>query len=72
MVAVMDILVKKISQSKINEIDFDNLPFGKYFTDHMLEVDYENGEWKTPVIRPYQPLLLEPSPCGVALRPGDF
>ncbi|HMJ48335.1 MAG TPA: branched-chain amino acid aminotransferase, partial [Ferruginibacter sp.] len=35
--------------------------FGKYFTDHMLEVDFEGGEWKTVEIKPYQPLLLSPS-----------
>ena len=45
MIAAMDMRVTKVSKSKINEINFDNLPFGKYFTDHMLEVDYENGEW---------------------------
>ena len=27
----------------------------------MLEVDYENGEWKNADIKPYQPLLLAPS-----------
>ena len=27
----------------------------------MLEVDYEDGEWKTVEIKPYQPLLLSPS-----------
>jgi branched-chain amino acid aminotransferase len=27
----------------------------------MLEADYENGEWKNIEIKPYQPLLLEPS-----------
>ncbi len=37
------------------------MPFGKYFTDHMLEADYENGEWKNIEIKPYQPLLLSPS-----------
>ena len=27
----------------------------------MLEADYEDGEWKTVEIKPYQPLLLSPS-----------
>ena len=39
----------------------ENIPFGKYFTDHMLEADFENGEWTSVEIKPYQPLLLEPS-----------
>jgi len=61
MIASLDIQVTKTTKSKINEIDFNNLPFGKYFTDHMLEVDYENGEWKKPVIKPFQNLSLSPA-----------
>ncbi len=61
MIAAMDILVRKAESSKLQDISLDNLPFGKYFTDHMLEADYENGEWKNIEIKPYQPLLLSPS-----------
>ncbi len=61
MTEALDILITKVERSKLNEMDFDNLPFGKYFTDHMLEADYENGEWKNVEIKPYQPLLLDPS-----------
>ncbi len=61
MTEALDILITKAERSKLNEMNFDNLPFGKYFTDHMLEADYENGEWKNVEIKPYQPLLLEPS-----------
>ena len=59
--AVADIIVTKAEQSKLKDINLENLPFGKFFTDHMLEVDYEDGEWKNAVIKPYQPLLLAPS-----------
>jgi branched-chain amino acid aminotransferase len=61
MIDTMGIHITKASRSKLSETNFDNLPFGKYFTDHMLEADYENGEWKSVEIKPYQPLLLEPS-----------
>ena len=61
MVAAADINVSKVETSKLNEMSLENLPFGRYFTDHMLEADYENGEWKNVEIKPYQPLLLEPS-----------
>ncbi|HTI09517.1 MAG TPA: branched-chain amino acid aminotransferase [Puia sp.] len=61
----MDIQVTKTGKSKIGEIDFNNLPFGKYFTDHMLEVDYINGEWKNVSIRPYQPLSLSPALAAI-------
>ena len=61
MLATMDIAVTKVERSKLNDINLENVPFGKYFTDHMLEADYENGEWKNIEIKPYQPLLLSPS-----------
>src|SRR5574338_1066257 len=61
MIAAMDILVTKAEQSKLQDLDLNNLPFGRYFSDHMLEADYENGEWKNVEIKPYQPLLLSPS-----------
>src|SRR4029079_1430996 len=61
MIATSDWVLTKVERSKLAEIDLDNLAFGKFFTDHMLEVDFEGGEWKTVEIKPYQPLLLEPS-----------
>ena len=61
MVAVTELKITRAERSKLNDINFENLPFGKYFTDHMLEADYENGEWKNVEIKPYQPLLLSPS-----------
>ena len=61
MIEAMDIRITKTTKSRLNEIDFNSLPFGKYFTDHMLEADYRDGEWKMPEIRPYQPLSFEPS-----------
>jgi len=61
MTGAMDISVTKVERSKLQDINLNDLPFGKYFTDHMLEADYENGEWKNVEIKPYQPLLMEPS-----------
>ena len=61
MIAAADINITPIKRSKLNDINLENIPFGKYFTDHMLEVDFEDGEWKNAEIKPYQPLLLTPS-----------
>src|SRR6187455_3011588 len=61
MTGVSDITITKIERSKLHDINLENIPFGKYFTDHMLEADFENGEWKNVEIKPYQPLLLSPS-----------
>jgi branched-chain amino acid aminotransferase len=61
MIDAMEIRVTKTSKSKLPEMDFSNLPFGKHFTDHMLVAEFEKGEWKNVEIKPYQPLTLEPS-----------
>lgn len=61
MLATMDITINKVKKSKLKDADLENLPFGKIFTDHMLEADYENGEWKNVQIKPYEPLSLSPS-----------
>jgi branched-chain amino acid aminotransferase len=51
----------KAGRSKLQDINLDNIPFGHFFTDHMLEADFEGGEWKNIEIKPYQPFLLSPS-----------
>ena len=55
------IIVEKCEKSKIDQVDFDNLPFGSVFADHMLVCDFKNGTWETPKIIPYQPITLDPS-----------
>lgn len=69
MIDTMDIQITKIKHSKIHKTDFNNLPFGKYFSDHMLEANYVDGNWESVSIKPYQPLLIEPS--LVALHYGQ-
>jgi branched-chain amino acid aminotransferase len=47
--------------SKINQVDWDNLPFGKVFSDNMLVMDYRNGEWQTPEIMPFGNINMHPA-----------
>jgi len=61
MIAAPGVHITRVERSKLMDINLENLAFGKYFTDHMLEVDYENGKWCIPEIKPYQPMLMEPS-----------
>ena len=37
------------------------LGFGKYFSDHMLIINYENGKFLEPEIMPYQNIELDPA-----------
>ena len=48
-------------QSKIETVDFENLPFGSVFTDHMFVCDFREGKWQKPLIKPYEPFLIDPS-----------
>ncbi len=56
-----EIPVKRVHRSTITEVDFSNLEFGKYTSDHMLLCDYTNGEWQQPMILPFANLSLSPS-----------
>ncbi len=57
--------ITKTKNSKLASLDMDRLPFGRYFTDHMLEVDYENGAWGEVSIKPYQPISFDPSLAAI-------
>jgi branched-chain amino acid aminotransferase len=56
-----DIHTRKTTHSKISEVDFTSLEFGKHISDHMLVCDYANGEWATPHIVPFGNLVTNPS-----------
>lgn len=53
--------ITRASSSKLKDVDFENLTFGKYYTDHMMVCDYENGAWGKPKIVPYGPMEMAPS-----------
>ena len=55
------IMIEKTGNSKLDQVDFDHLPFGQVYTDHMFVCDYENGKWQQPKIIPYQTINLDPS-----------
>lgn len=57
--------IERVAESRLGQVIFDNLVFGKHFSDHMLEADYKDGAWGNVRIRPYQPLTLDPSISGL-------
>ncbi|TXD47969.1 branched-chain amino acid aminotransferase [Polaribacter sp. IC073] len=56
-----NIEIKHIEKSKIDTVDFNNLPFGTVFSDHMLTCTYKDGKWQDPIIEPFAPISLDPS-----------
>ena len=61
-----------LTQTKKVKPDFTKLGFGKYFTDHMLIMDYKDGAWCEPEIVPYQSFNLDPSTCVLHYGQGIF
>ncbi|QOI96189.1 MAG: branched-chain amino acid aminotransferase [Flammeovirgaceae bacterium] len=53
--------VERIGKSRISEIDFKNLEFGKYISDHMVVAEYRNKTWHAPVIKPYGEMAMTPA-----------
>ena len=42
----LSVKVTRTTHSRLTEVDWNNLPFGKIFSDHMLVMDYKDGEWQ--------------------------
>jgi len=66
---LQNIKITKTVKSKINSLDFENIPLGTSFTDHMFICDYENGEWTNPRIEPLE--LIPTHPAAMALHYGQ-
>ena len=49
------------NKSKIESVDFENLEFGKIFTDHLFVCKYSNNSWGEGKIMPYDDFLVSPS-----------
>jgi branched-chain amino acid aminotransferase len=57
----IDIPVGLTPNSRLSQIDFNNLEFGKHTADHMLLAEYENGAWSKPRIVPFGEISLSPT-----------
>lgn len=69
MIDTLDIQVSKIEESRISEVDFDNIVFGREYSDHMFIADFKDGQWGDYRIVPYQHLKLKPA--NVTLHYGQ-
>lgn len=68
MIDTFNIAVHKVAASRLHEVDFNNIAFGKVYSDHMFVCDFFDGDWRDFRIVPYGPLHL--SPASVALHYG--
>ena len=67
--AIKPIKVQKSTSLRIKELDYNNITFGKLFSDHMFYADFKNGQWDDAQILPYGPIPM--SPATSALHYGQ-
>jgi len=60
-----EVKVEKITKSKLDTIDFNNVQFGRVFSDHMLMADYYDGQWNDIKIMPYQKIPMAPATAAL-------
>ncbi len=61
----MEIQIHPISKSRIDEVDYNQLTFGRSFADHMLIAEYADGAWQSMTIQPYGPLSYQPAMMSI-------
>ena len=69
MVDSLKITLQKTKRSRLAETDFEHLPFGKVYTDHMFMADFSGGKWRNSRIIPYG--KIEVSPATPAIHYGQ-
>ena len=57
--------IQLTKNSRLPQVNWDNLPFGKLFSDHMFTMDFENGNWSKPKIIPYGNISLSPANSAI-------
>ena len=67
-----NISIKRVEKSKVEDLDFNNIPLGRTFTDHMFICDYENGQWNNPRVEPLAFYSNSSSCYGFALWSSYF
>ena len=61
MVETQKIEIQKIAKSRLSQVDFRDIPFGKVYADHMFLADFRDGDWKNLRVVPYGKMLVSPA-----------
>ncbi len=56
-----DIQVNRTRQSRLPEVDFEQIPFGKVFSDHQFVAEYRDGAWHDARIEPFGTFQMHPA-----------
>ncbi len=69
MIETLDLSVTRAETSKIDQVDFNNIEFGKVYADHMFVANYAKEQWSDLRIVPFAPMTF--SPALAALHYGQ-
>jgi len=61
MIDTQTIHIQKTTSSRLQATNFEDLKFGREFSDHMFSMEYRDGSWQTPRILPYGPVMMSPA-----------
>ncbi len=61
MIDTLSIPVSRTEESRLPQVDFDDLAFGRVFSDHMFIADYDGAQWKDLRIVPFDRIRLSPA-----------
>lgn len=61
MTTTVDFNIQRTTNSRLSEVDFNHLEFGKTVADHMLVAEYRKGEWQDGKIVPFGNITFAPT-----------
>ena len=65
----LKIRVSRAKKSRLPNVDFSNIPFGRVISDHIFIADYKDGKWTKPRIEPFKSFPM--SPANLTLHYGQ-
>ena len=57
--------VSLTENSRLSSLDFNKIPFGHVFSDHMFLADYVDGAWTNFEVRPFGYIPLHPANLAI-------
>lgn len=64
--------ITKAEKTRFNDINWNDLKFGVYFSDHMFVSDYKDGKWDGGRIVPYSAMDIDPAMCTLHYAQAIF
>lgn len=53
------------TDSLLSSVNWDNLPFGRIFSDHMFVMEFTDGKWQQGEIKPFGPISMHPAMSAI-------